>query len=64
VEDGQSNDDLRWTVDTPEDLALVRRIYDELDLATRVVSYRAILAHVRAHPDFAAMNRDVVQKAT
>jgi len=25
--------DLRWTVDTPEDLALVRRLYDELGLA-------------------------------
>lgn len=64
VEDQESNEDLRWTVDTKEDLALVRKLYGDLDLGQRPLSYRAVLSHVRAHPDLAAMNRDIVQKKT
>ena len=50
VADTEDNSDLRWTVDTPEDLALVRQIYQELDLGNRYVPYRQVLAHVRAQP--------------
>ena len=50
--------DLRWTVDTPEDLALVRRVYAEAgDLATA-----DLVAWMRAHPDVAAINADIAQK--
>jgi spore coat polysaccharide biosynthesis protein SpsF len=62
VEDGQDNSDLRWTVDTPADLAMVRRVYRDLDLGRALRPYREILAHVRAHPDIAEMNREIAQK--
>ena len=35
--------DLRWTVDTPQDLALVRRLYDELGIAERPVALQEML---------------------
>ena len=54
--------DLRWTVDTPEDLELARRLYADLDLAQRAVAFPEILAHVRAHPELAAINAHVEQK--
>jgi spore coat polysaccharide biosynthesis protein SpsF len=54
--------DLRWTVDTEADLAMVRRLYEELDLAERDVPLRQMIDWVRAHPDVAAMNAHVRQK--
>ena len=62
VVDRDDHSDLRWTVDTPEDLAMVRRIDAELALAASPKPYREILAHVRRHPDIAAMNAGVEQK--
>jgi spore coat polysaccharide biosynthesis protein SpsF len=54
--------DLRWTVDTDADLAMVRRLYDELGLAERDVPLDELIAYVRAHPEIAAMNAHVRQK--
>jgi spore coat polysaccharide biosynthesis protein SpsF len=54
--------DLRWTVDTPEDLALVRRLYDDLGLAEEPRSCAEILAFVRANPAVAALNAGIEQK--
>lgn len=54
--------DLRWTVDTEKDLAMVRRLYEDLALAEHDVPVREMIAHVRAHPELAAMNANVVQK--
>jgi spore coat polysaccharide biosynthesis protein SpsF len=48
VEDEADNSDLRWTVDTAEDLERVRRIYAELGLADRDVPYSEILASERS----------------
>ena len=62
VRDAADNSDLRWTVDTPEDLAVARAIYAALDLGRRVAPYAEILAHVRAHPELAAGNADIRQK--
>lgn len=56
--------DLRWTVDTPEDLAMVRRVYEGLGLAERSIAYPEILAWVRAHPEVVAINASVEQKRT
>jgi spore coat polysaccharide biosynthesis protein SpsF len=54
--------DLRWTVDTVDDLAMVRRLYAELGLAERPVSLAELLAYVRAHPEIAALNSHIEQK--
>lgn len=62
VTDTENNSDLRWTVDVPQDLEMVRRLYEELNLGERVVGYRELLAYVRAHPAVAAVNASVVQK--
>lgn len=56
VVDEQDNSDLRWTVDTADDLALVRRLYEELSLGERPVAYRQLLHYVRQHPELARMN--------
>jgi spore coat polysaccharide biosynthesis protein SpsF len=54
--------DLRWTVDTAEDLAMVRRLWTELELSDRIVAPADVVAHVRAHPEIAAINAGVAQK--
>ena len=54
--------DLRWTVDTLEDLAVVRRLYADLGLADTPVPVADVIAHVRAHPQIAAINAVVEQK--
>jgi len=53
--------DLRWTVDTAEDLALIRAMYSELGLAT-IKPYREVVAAVRARPELAAINAHIIQK--
>ncbi len=61
---GEDASDLRWTVDTADDLAMVRRVYADLDLGSHPERpYAEILAHVRAHPAIPAMNAHVEQKA-
>jgi spore coat polysaccharide biosynthesis protein SpsF len=62
VEDAQDNSDLRWTVDTAEDLAEIRRIYEGCELATTMRPYREILAYVRAQPAGTSANVGVIQK--
>lgn len=59
VTDSRNGADLRWTVDTPEDLRLVRTLYEDLDLGTHTLSYGEILQHVRAHPELARMNAGI-----
>ena len=53
--------DLRWTVDTAEDLELVRTLFRELDLAT-IRPYREVVAAVRARPELAKLNAHITQK--
>jgi spore coat polysaccharide biosynthesis protein SpsF len=55
--------DLRWTVDTPEDLEVVRRIYAGLGLAEQPRPLAEVIAWVRAHPEVSALNSGVVQKS-
>jgi spore coat polysaccharide biosynthesis protein SpsF len=54
--------ELRWTVDTADDLELVRRIYRDLDLGATQLGFADILAHVREHPELAAINAHIEQK--
>lgn len=52
--------DMRWTVDTPEDLAFVRRIYDHF--GHNRFSWREVLAVLAEHPEWLEINRHVQQK--
>lgn len=54
VEDEVDNSDLRWTLDTPQDLTRLRRLVDELDLVRRPRPYREVVAEVRARPELSA----------
>jgi spore coat polysaccharide biosynthesis protein SpsF len=51
----------RWTVDTAEDLALVRRIYDSF--TDDYFSWRDVLRLVEEHPDWEDINRGIEQKS-
>jgi spore coat polysaccharide biosynthesis protein SpsF len=61
LEDTEDNADLRWTVDVPDDLAMMRIIYEELALDQQWHPYREVLRYVREHPRLAAMNVHVAQ---
>jgi spore coat polysaccharide biosynthesis protein SpsF len=50
VTDDADNSDLRWTVDTPDDLERVRRLYEALDLGDSLLDYRSIVTYVRERP--------------
>ena len=52
--------DQRWSVDTPEDFALVERIYEALGRDD--FGWREALAVVEAHPSWVSINRHVAQK--
>src|SRR5690606_25781526 len=60
AEDNQAEH--RWTVDTAEDLELVRRIYDASG-GQPTMMWREILALLEAHPDWSRINQHVLQKA-
>jgi len=62
VTDSEDNSDLRWTVDTAKDLAMIRLVYEQLSLASRPLPYRHVLAYVRSHPSLTAINAHVAQK--
>jgi spore coat polysaccharide biosynthesis protein SpsF len=58
----ENNAHLRWTVDTPEDLAAVRSIYGALGLGEAYCPYSQVLAHVKRHAELSAINAHVEQK--
>lgn len=47
----RNDSDLRWTVDTAEDLEQVRRIFEALDLDSHLMAYDELVVAVRAHPN-------------
>jgi len=51
---------MRWTVDTPEDLAFVRRIYNHF--GHDCFSWREVIAVLEEHPEWLEINRRVKQK--
>lgn len=53
--------DLRWTVDTPQDLAFVRAVFEHF-APDETFSWEDVLAFVEAHPEVAALNADVKHK--
>lgn len=55
--------DLRVTVDTPEDLAMVTRVFDELYDGRTVFSLEEIVKLCREKPEIPGINSDIIQKA-
>jgi spore coat polysaccharide biosynthesis protein SpsF len=53
---------LRWTVDTPEDLAFVRAVYAQFQNQDNF-AWKDILAMLKAHPQLSAINQHIEQKA-
>lgn len=51
---------MRWTVDTPEDLAFVRRIYDHFGHDR--FSWQDVLVVLEEHPEWLDINQDIQQK--
>ena len=51
---------MRWTVDTPEDLTLVRRIYEHF--RHNQFSWREVLTVLAQYPEWLEINRDIQQK--
>ena len=62
VREHDDHSDLRWTVDTPADLELVRRIYIELELSKSDAGYREILEHVLQSDQLRDINSHVEQR--
>lgn len=53
----------RWTVDTPEDYELVRRLFDHLMPTRPNFTQSDVLALLEAHPDWTAINQHIQQKS-
>ncbi|HOA76439.1 MAG TPA: glycosyltransferase family protein [Thermosynergistes sp.] len=51
---------MRWTVDTPEDLVLVRKIYGHF--GDDVFSWHDVIKLLENHPEWLEINKHVVQK--
>jgi spore coat polysaccharide biosynthesis protein SpsF len=55
--------ELRLTVDTPEDLALVRAVFETLHPRDPAFTLADILALLHARPELRALNAEITQKA-
>jgi spore coat polysaccharide biosynthesis protein SpsF len=51
---------MRWTVDTPDDLTFVRKIYGHL--RNDAFTWREVLHLLEMHPEWLNINRDIQQK--
>jgi len=60
VRAARDDSDLRWTVDTAEDLLVARGLYAAMRMPA---PYEAVVAAVRARPELAAPNANIVQKS-
>lgn len=54
--------DWRWTVDTPDDLAMVRRLFAGVGPAWATATYRDLVAVADGDPSIPAMNAHVAQR--
>jgi len=59
VEADNDDSDLRWTVDEERDLAVVRMLFADLDLANRIAPFEEVVALVRRRPDLAEVNAGI-----
>lgn len=56
VEASQDYSGMRWTVDTPEDLEFVRRVYDELFPTAAAFTWTDVLSLLERIPELSAIN--------
>jgi spore coat polysaccharide biosynthesis protein SpsF len=59
----EDEEDLRWTVDTPEDLHLISVMVRTLGAAVARSDYADLLALIARHPEWTRINAHVTQKA-
>lgn len=57
-----NHSDLRWTVDTEDDLRLVQRIYEHMYVDKPTFDWQDVLALLQQHPDWSDMNAHIQQK--
>lgn len=62
VESDDDHSDHRWTVDTAEDLELVRRIFEELDTEGEPFEYDEVLELLEENPEWSEINAEIEQK--
>jgi spore coat polysaccharide biosynthesis protein SpsF len=62
VTDDEDNSHYRWTVDTKEDLDLVRTVYAKMDRDDSF-SWRDVLELMKIEPELADINRHIQQKS-
>jgi len=63
VENGLGDlSNLRWTVDTPEDMAFARAVYERLIKEKEVFLMEDILSLLRKSPEIAKINKNVKQR--
>ncbi|MBI5608659.1 MAG: UDP-2,4-diacetamido-2,4,6-trideoxy-beta-L-altropyranose hydrolase [Deltaproteobacteria bacterium] len=63
IEPAVSAPDLRVTVDTPADFAVVKAVLEALDGQPAAQTVAGVVAWLREHPEVAALNQDVGQKS-
>lgn len=63
VDPNRDNSRLRWTVDTPADLEVVRGLLHGWAPGDALRSYEALLRILEAQPELGMLNAEVVQKA-
>lgn len=61
--DSQDHSELRWTVDTPEDLSFVSQVFEELYPQNPNFEYEDVLAYLRRYPERSRTERDAVRNA-
>ncbi len=58
---GGQGKELRWTVDTPEDLTFMRAVYEKFNNSD-TMQWREVLDLIEREPEIAAINRHIQQK--
>ncbi|MCG8588768.1 MAG: NTP transferase domain-containing protein [Proteobacteria bacterium] len=61
-EEWPARPDWRWTVDTPQDLAMARQAFEIFGLEAVRIGYPDMVARLEAHPDCLSLNCGVSQK--
>ena len=53
----------RWTVDTPEDMEFVQKLYTEFENSISMLDYNNVIEYLVNNPDLVRINEHIVQKS-